>query len=510
MKKLRLLLGDQLNHRHPWFDTVDDQVVYVLMEIRQETDYVRHHIQKVLAFFLAMRSFAAQLKEAGHHVHYLTLDDPTNEQDLGRNLQKIINELAISEWAYQEPDEYRLDQQLLDIGHALDIPFSMVSTDHFFTQRGELASLFKGKKTYLMETFYRYMRKKWGILMEGTEPVGGQWNYDAENRHKLPATHRPLSPKLFSKPVDDLLQLLEDQGVKTMGHLPKEGFIWPTTRAESLELLQYFVENALIHFGRYEDAMSKKDWSVYHSRLSFALNCKLLSPKEVIDTAVQYWEKNQNLITLPQIEGFVRQILGWREFMRGIYWAHMPSYATLNALDHHTPLPDWFWTGETKMNCLRYSIGQSLEYAYAHHIQRLMVIGNFALLAGISPDELDAWYLGVYIDAIEWVEITNTRGMSQFADGGIVGSKPYVASSNYIQKMGDYCQGCHYDMKQRTGEKACPFNALYWDFYARHEDRFRKNPRIGMMYQTWGKMSPETQASIRKQAADWIARLNEL
>lgn len=346
--------------------------------------------------------------------------------------------------------------------------------------------------------------------MEGTEPVGGQWNYDAENRHKLPATHRPLPPKLFSKPVDDLLQLLEDQGVKTMGHLPKEGFIWPTTRAESLELLQYFVENALIHFGRYEDAMSKKDWSVYHSRLSFALNCKLLSPKEVIDTAVQYWEKNQNLITLPQIEGFVRQILGWREFMRGIYWAHMPSYSTLNALDHHTPLPDWFWTGETKMNCLRYSIGQSLEYAYAHHIQRLMVIGNFALLAGISPDELDAWYLGVYIDAIEWVEITNTRGMSQFADGGIVGSKPYVASSNYIQKMGDYCQGCHYDMKQRTGEKACPFNALYWDFYARHEDRFRKNPRIGMMYQTWGKMSPETQASIRKQAADWIARLNEL
>jgi deoxyribodipyrimidine photolyase-related protein len=256
--------------------------------------------------------------------------------------------------------------------------------------------------------------------------------------------------------------------------------------------------------------MARGDWSVYHSRLSFTLNSKLLSPLEVVNAAISYWEQHQDHITLPQIEGFVRQIIGWREFMRGIYWAHMPHYAELNALNHHTPLPAWFWTGETKMNCLHQSLGQSLEYAYAHHIQRLMVIGNFALLAGISPNALDAWYLGVYMDAIEWVEITNTRGMSQYADGGIVGSKPYAASANYIQKMSDYCKTCQYDAKVRVGPTACPFNALYWNFYARHEDRFRKNPRIGMMYQTWGKMDKDTQESIRQQASSHLANLDTL
>lgn len=346
--------------------------------------------------------------------------------------------------------------------------------------------------------------------MEGTEPVGGQWNYDAENRQKLPSDHQPLSPKIFPKPIEEIVALLTRMNVQTMGKLPEEGFIWPTTREEALELLHFFLKHALVHFGRYEDAMSKKDWSVYHSRLSFALNCKLLSPIEVVEAAIEYWSTHQNIITLPQIEGFVRQIIGWREFMRGIYWAHMPQYAELNVLNHHQSLPSWFWTGDTDMQCLRHSIGQSLTHAYAHHIQRLMVIGNFALIAGISPDELDAWYLGVYIDAIEWVEITNTRGMSQYADGGIVGSKPYAASANYIQKMGDYCQGCHYDPKQRTGPKACPFNALYWDFYARHEDRFRKNPRIGMMYQTWGKMAEDTRQAIRQHAADLRGRLDEL
>jgi len=510
MKTVRLILGDQLNPNHPWYQTVEDHVLYVMMEVRQETDYVPHHIQKVLAFFMAMRSFSAHLQTQGHHVLYLPLDDPQNCQDIGINLRWICTQYNITNWAYQEPDEYRLDQHMLAIGHALELPVTCASSHHFLTTREELAQFFKGKKTFLMESFYRYMRKKWMILMDDKEPIGGQWNYDAENRSKLPANHKPLAPRLFAKPASDLIGMLEKMGVKTIGKMTSEGLIWPTTRDEALDLLRYFLDHALIHFGRYEDAMAQHDWSVYHSRLSFALNVKLLSPLEVVEQAVAHWQDHQEQITLPQIEGFIRQIIGWREFMRGIYWAHMPQYAGLNVLDHKADLPDWFWTGETKMNCLRQSIGQSLHYAYAHHIQRLMVIGNFALLAGISPDALDEWYLGIYIDAIEWVEITNTRGMSQYADGGIVGSKPYAASANYIQKMGDYCKHCAYDAKIRTGDRACPFNALYWDFYARHEALFRKNPRIGMVYPTWEKMGKDVQTSIRNQAAKYKQDLNSL
>jgi deoxyribodipyrimidine photolyase-related protein len=275
-------------------------------------------------------------------------------------------------------------------------------------------------------------------------------------------------------------------------------------------LLDFFVAECLPLFGTYEDAMSPTEWSIYHSRLSFSMNTKMISPLEVINKAVEAWESNPEKITINQLEGFVRQILGWREYMRGIYWMKMPEFAKLNYFKNQAKLPDWYWTGKTKMNCLKHSISQSLQYAYAHHIQRLMITGNFALLAGVNPDEVDAWYLGIYIDALDWVEITNTRGMSQFADGGIIGSKPYVSSASYIDKMSHYCGSCYYDKAKKVGDRACPFNSLYWNFYDRNANLLAKNPRIGMMYNVWNKMLPNVKSEILAQAEYYLKNINEL
>jgi len=302
--------------------------------------------------------------------------------------------------------------------------------------------------------------------------------------------------------------MLAASGVKSIGNIDPDHFNWPTSREESLEVLQYFCEELLVHFGAYQDALTTWDPYLFHSRLSFSLNSKMLSPLEVIQTVERYWYAHQEEIGLAQVEGFIRQILGWREYMRGIYWAKMPEFAQLNYFGHERKLPSWFWTGKTKMNCLHQSITQSLDLAYAHHIQRLMVTGNFTLLAGIHPDEVDQWYLGIYIDAIEWVEITNTRGMSQFADGGIVGTKPYVSSANYIKKQGNYCSNCAYQAEKKTGEGACPFNSLYWHFHARNRELLEKNPRIGMVYRTWDKMG--NKQDLLDQAEDYLAHLEEL
>jgi deoxyribodipyrimidine photolyase-related protein len=501
-KTLRLILGDQLNAQHSWLCAVDDTILYVLMEIRPETDYARHHLQKVVGFFLAMRGFADELAAAGHAVRYFKLDDAANGQSFEENCGRLITEHGIQKFEYQEPDEWRLDEQLRKFSEGLEIETACHSTEHFFAERLDLKKQFEGKKTYLMESFYRKMREKHGILMEtdGRTPLTGRWNYDAENRKKMPAsTHLPPAPTFF-RDVRPLVEMLEKMGVETMGSLDAERFNWPVTRAESLQLLEHFVQFRLSKFGDFQDAMSPRDWVLFHSRLSFSMNVKLLSPREVISACLVFWQKQADLVSFSSLEGFVRQILGWREFMRGVYWAEMPRFRTLNFFNHTARLPAWFWTGETRMACLRYAIGQSLERAYAHHIQRLMVTGNFALLLGCDPDEVDAWYLGIYMDALEWVEITNTRGMSQFADGGLVGTKPYVSSANYLKKMSDYCSGCTYDPSLRHGAKACPFNALYWDFYDRHSEKLRGNPRIGMVYQVWDKMDGEERARILERA----------
>lgn len=509
-KTLRLLLGDQLNSNHSWFATVDDSVTYVMMEVRTETDYAVHHIQKIVGFFAAMRAFAEMLQSRGHQVMYLKINDPDNLHSFEANLEMMLKNADYTKFEYQLPDEYRVDVALRNFASELSIPVSVYDTEHFFSTRTELGAFFQGKKTFLMESYYRALRKKHQILMEGDHPITGQWNYDSENRKKLPKNHKPTTPLVFNTDVSALMEELLQNDIKTIGTIDAKQFIWPINRSQSLQLLDFFVAECLPLFGSYQDAMAPNEWSLHHSRLSFSLNTKMISPSEVINRAIAEWENNPERIAYHQLEGFVRQIIGWREYMRGIYWLKMPEYASMNYFDHHEKLPDWFWTGKTKMNCLKDAIGQSLNFAYAHHIQRLMVTGNFALLAGVHPDEVDAWYLGIYIDALDWVEITNTRGMSQFADGGIVGTKPYVSSALYIDKMSHYCGSCYYQKAKKTGDKACPFNSLYWNFYDKHEDRLANNPRIGMMYNVWRKMKPEDKTALLEQADYYLKHINTL
>lgn len=510
MKTLRLILGDQLNHQHSWYAQAGKGHLYVLMELGQELEYTTHHIQKVVAFFLAMRAFAEHLSSSGHQVLYLKLDDDRNSQVLTQNLDLIIKEYNIEKFEYQLPDEYRLDKQLEEYCIKLNIPAESFSAEHFLTQRSELSEFFEGKKQLLMESFYRMMRKKHDILMDTDQPVGGKWNYDHENRKKAPKGIPYPQPKVFAREVTEIVDLLKKHGAKTIGSINPERFIWPVTHEEGLTLLDFFLEECLPDFGKYQDAMTTEGWSLFHSRLSFAINVKLLHPMEVIRKTEARWLDESRKIPLAAVEGFIRQILGWREYMRGIYWKYMPGYAEKNFFGHQRKLPGWYWTGDTKMRCLAHAIGQSLEHAYAHHIQRLMVTGNFALLAGIHPDEIDAWYLGIYIDAIEWVEITNTRGMSQFADGGIVATKPYASSANYMHKMSHYCSICHYDHKQKTGAKACPFNSLYWNFIDQHRDKLESNPRMGMIYRVWDKNSAEKQNLILEQASQYLENIEVL
>lgn len=510
VKKLRLILGDQLNIHHSWFKTTDESVTYLMMEIRTETDYATHHIQKIVAFFAAMRNFSEELSKRKHRVIYIKLDDKTNLQSFEKNISRLLVNDNFSEFNYQLPDEYRVNTILKTFCEGLVIPYEVYDSEHFFGKREELGSFFHGKKTYLMENFYRYMRKKHNVLMNNNEPLTGQWNYDKDNRKKLPVNHTCTPPLEFDNTVSTIVEMLNRTNIKTIGSIDPKHFIWPLDRIQSLKLLNFFVVECLPLFGTYEDAMSPTDWSLYHSRLSFCMNIKLLSPREVIDKAINHWKENSQKIQYNQLEGFVRQIIGWREYMRGIYWLKMPGFAKMNYFNHTAKLPQWYWDGKTKMHCLSHAIKQSLNYAYAHHIQRLMVTGNFALLAGVNPDEVDAWYLGIYIDAIDWVEITNTRGMSQFADGGIIGTKPYVSSGAYIDKMSHYCGTCYYKKDLKTGNRACPFNSLYWNFYDRHEKLLAKNPRVSMMYNVWYKMDPKAKADLLQQAEVYLKTIDQL
>ncbi len=510
-KTLRLILGDQLNYRHSWFNQSRKNIVYTMMEVRQETDYVKHHIQKVAGFFAAMRSFSGALSEKGHRVIYFHLDDPENEQSIEENLQQLIRKEKFTRFEYLLPDEYRLDRQLEKIASRLPVPAAAFDTEHFLTERDEVRKLFDGKKRYLMESFYRHMRKKHDILIEDGKPAGGKWNYDQSNRNRYDGAVPLPAAKVFKNDVSDIAEMIDANGVKTFGDIEPKRFIWPVNRRQALSQLGEFNRKRLPHFGTYQDSMTEDSWSIFHSRLSFALNTKMLHPMEVIRPAIgQSQKKTGQAIGIEQIEGFVRQILGWREYMRGIYWAHMPGYETLNHFDHRAALPDYYWTADTRMNCMRAAIAQSLKHAYAHHIQRLMVTGNFALLAGVHPDEVDAWYLGIYIDAIQWVEIVNTRGMSQFADGGIVATKPYISSANYIRKMSDHCDGCWYAAGKNTGDRSCPFNSFYWDFLNRNRRKLANNFRMAMMYRTWDRMKEDKRRQLLKQAKQYRAKLNSL
>lgn len=510
MKTLRLLLGDQLNSQHSWFEEINPNVIYVMAEMRQETDYVKHHIQKVVAFFLSMRNFSEELKHKGHQVVYYKISDANNPHNLEQLILDLVENNKIEQFEYQFPDENRLDEQLKSICEKLSIPTKVVDSEHFYTSRNELADFFKGKKQLLMESFYRMMRKKHDVLMVGDQPLDGKWNFDHNNRNQYKNEVPIPFPLEFPKNVSELVTEIESQNITTFGNIDAENFNWPTSRNESLQLIDYFCGHLLEHFGTYQDSLFSGHKFLFHSRLSFAMNSKMISPKEVVNAVISYYYQNQETIELAQVEGFVRQIIGWREYVRGIYWKEMPNYAQMNALENYNPLPDFFWTGKTKMKCMQHSISQSLSEAYAHHIQRLMVIGNFSLLAQLHPDEVDAWYLGVYIDAIEWVEMPNTRGMSQYADGGIVATKPYVSSGSYINKMSNYCGSCHYKVKEKLGEKACPFNSLYWHFLDEKKQHFANNQRMSMMLALLRKMKPEELAATKEKAISILENINKL
>ena len=510
MKKLRLILGDQLNYNHSWFEKVDENNIYVIMEIKPELEYTKHHIQKIIAFFLAMRSFSDYMKEKGHKFIYYKIDDQNNHHSLSQNILELINQYKIDMFEYQLPDEYRLDIKLKNICVKLNIKTSFIDSEHFLSTRVELETFFEGKKSFVMEYFYRYMRKKYNVLVDGDKPINGKWNFDTDNRKSFKEEVKVPDIIKFKKNVEDLYKVIQSMNIETIGNINLKNFVWGITREDALESLNYFLENNLKYFGTYQDAMHTKHHDLFHSRISFYLNTKILHPFEVIESAIFFYNKNKNSIDYSQIEGFVRQIIGWREFMRGIYWAKMPEFSQMNYFNHQEKLPVWYWTGNTKMNCLKNAISQSLDDAYAHHIQRLMITGNFALLLGVNPDEVDQWYLGIYIDAIQWVEITNTRGMSQFADGGIIATKPYVSSAAYINKMSDYCKSCYYDKSKRTGDKACPFNSLYWDFFDRNREKLERNPRIGIAYANLNKMSQTDLNEMRIQAKSYKMNSDKL
>lgn len=506
---LRLLLGDQLNPQHSWFANVRDDVVYAMMEVRQETDYVLHHAQKIIAIFAAMRDFARQLREAGHRVHYLRIDDAANHQSLTANLDALLTHYKASAFEWQAPDEWRIDRQLHDYASGLAIASQMADSEHFYTTRSEAGQFFGQRKQWVMEHFYRHMRLRHGVMVGSTgTPAGGRWNFDQDNREAWAGM--PWEPA-DTRPHHDhsaLWETIQRSGAKSFGEPHADDFRWPLNRAEALHQLEQFVERALPHFGRFQDAMSYKAWRLFHSLLSFAMNVKMLDPQTVVERVEAAWR--DGYVPIAAAEGYIRQILGWREYVRGVYWHRMPGYDQLNAFQHHAPLPHWFWNGQTQMRCVATAIGQSLEHAHSHHINRLMVIGNFSLLAGLSPQELHQWYLGIYIDAFEWAELPNTLGMSQYADGGLLATKPYVSSAAYIDRMSDYCKGCAYDKKKRTGERACPFNALYWDFFHRHRDKLEGNHRLGMVYQQLRRMDDAQRDAIAQQSATIRSQLGAL
>ena len=520
MKTLRLILGDQLNASHSWFKDKDPNTLYVIAELHQETNYVVHHVQKVCTFFAAMQGFAEALNTAGFNLVHLNLDATQAFSDLPQLLNHLINQHQIQQFEYQLPDEYRLRQQLANFTATLTIASQSYSTEHFYLTDEELPKHFTAGKQHRMEAFYRKLRKRFTVLMdEEGNPEGGQWNFDADNRNKLkPVDFANVpSPLVFANDVSDILERLKRHKIKTIGRA-ETSLLWPVNRQQAKALLDYFCSSCLPNFGTFQDAMtcqlkdltSDRQWSLFHSRLSFALNSKIISPQRVVNTAIAHYRANTSSISLAQVEGFIRQILGWREFVRGIYWVNMPDYASLNKLNATAALPSWFWTGDTQMNCLKHAIHQSLDYAYAHHIQRLMITGNFCLLAGIHPDEVDSWYLGIYIDALEWVEMPNTRGMSQFADGGIVGSKAYAASGNYVKKMSDYCGTCQYKVAKTTEADACPLNALYWNFMYQQKEALGNNPRNALVYANWQKKTLENQQAILDKAKNCLEQIEQL
>lgn len=501
--RLVLVLGDQLTPTIAALKAADRaRDVVVMAEVAAETDYVPHHPKKIAFLFAAMRKFAARLQADGWRVAYTRLDDPENAGSIGAELLRRAEEFGASEVLATEPGEWRLIEALRD--HPLTV--RMLEDDRFLCTHAEFDQWAEGRKALRMEFFYREMRRKTGLLMDGDQPEGGQWNFDHDNRKGPPkGLSGPVPPRFDPDDVtEDVLTLVEARFYTHFGDL--RPFWFATEPAQAEQALDHFIAHALPRFGDYQDAMVRGQNFLFHSVLSVYINAGLLDPLEVCRRAEAAYRAGN--APLNAVEGFIRQIIGWREFVRGVYFREGPDYCARNALDHSRKLPPVYWGGKTRMRCMKEAVGVTRREAYAHHIQRLMVTGNFALLAGVDPGEVHKWYLAVYSDAYEWVEAPNTVGMSQFADDGVVGSKPYVSSGNYISKMSDYCKTCAYGVKVKTGPDACPFNLLYWHFLGRHRDSFAQNPRMAQMYRTWDRMEPSRQSEILSDADALLSRLD--
>jgi deoxyribodipyrimidine photolyase-related protein len=501
VRRLVIVLGDQLDAESSALQDFDAaQDVVWMAEVSEESTHVWSAKQRIAVFLSAMRHFADALRAKGLPVNYTRLDDADNRGTLASQLEVAIKQLNPSALVMTAPGDWRVLQSLRATADRNALLLEVRDDTHFFSTVREFTAHAKGRKQLRLEYWYRELRHKHGILMEGKDPVGGQWNFDADNRESFgkAGPQNVPAPTRFAPDgtTQNVIELVNTRFVQHPGSL--HSFGWPVTRDQALQALDAFIQERLPLFGQYEDAMWSGEPWLYHSHLSSAMNLKLLNPREVVQAAEAAYRSGH--APLAAAEGFIRQILGWREYVRGIYWTHMPEYVERNALGASAELPAWYWTGETDMTCLQDAITQTLEQGYAHHIQRLMVTGLYALLLGVEPQAVHAWYLSVYVDAVEWVELPNTLGMGQFGDGGLMASKPYVASGKYIQRMSNHCKGCKYDPALSTGPTACPFTNLYWDFLHRHEALLKKNPRMAMQLKNLARLDGPAREAIATQA----------
>ncbi len=495
-RSLVLVLGDQLDRDASAFDGFDrNRDIVWMCEARDESTHVWSSQQRIALFLAAMRHFASDLRDDGYRVDYVQGFDGS----LADALLQAIERHRPTRLVVTMPGDWRVLQLLRRAAGA--VPLEVREDRHFLCDAATFATHARGRRQLRMEYFYREMRRRHGVLMDGDQPCGGTWNFDSENRGSFGKQGPGVVPSPRRFEPDEITRAVLEEVRTRFGNHPGDctSFAWPATRTQALQALQQFIEQRLPSFGRWQDAMWTGEAWLYHSHLAAAMNLKLLHPREVIDAAESAFRNGH--VDLASAEGFIRQILGWREYVRGIYWLKMPGYLERNELGAERDLPEWYWTGETSMRCLAEAIGQTLRHGYAHHIQRLMVTGLFALLYGVAPKQVHEWYLSVYVDAVEWVELPNTLGMSQYADGGIMASKPYAATGKYIDRMSNYCRGCRFDPAQRTGERACPFTTLYWDFLDRHAARLAANPRMALQVKNVQRLDAAERQAIAARAA---------